>query len=276
MMNSKVAKNFEQLKPVLLVFPVVLLGMIALFLITQNAFSTTGYVEIQKSCFYEINSALSQFPEVIYNLTQIGDAMVFLSLIGIFIVLAPKIWEAAVPAALFSLLFSKLFKSLFSVPRPAGILDQDSFHIIGKTLVGFSSLPSGHSITVFTFLTVLMYGFMPKDLGKKILWFAFVVCIGLFVAFTRVGVGAHYPLDVVSGSITGYICGVLGIFTMRKFNLFGWLGQKKWFPFLILAFLVCVVIFITKIRTENLPVFYVAIVGLVVSLYKMIKVYVQK
>lgn len=276
MMNSKVAKNFEQLKPVLLVFPVVLLGMIALFLMTQNAFSTTGYVEIQKSCFYEINSALSQFPEVIYNLTQIGDAMVFLSLIGIFIVLAPKIWEAAVPAALFSLLFSKLFKSLFSVPRPAGILDQDSFHIIGKTLVGFSSLPSGHSITVFTFLTVLMFGFMPKELGKKIAWFALVVFVGLIVALTRVGVGAHYPLDVVSGSITGYICGLLGIFTMRKFNLFGWIGQKKWFPFLMLIFLVCVVVFVNKIRTENLPVYYLAIVGLVVFLYKMIKVYVQK
>lgn len=276
MMNSQVARNFAQLKPVLLVLPVVLLSVIALFLLSQNALSTHGYVEIQKPFFYAINSHLSEFPNVMNNLTYVGDAMVFLSMMGVFIVIAPKIWEAAVPAALFSLVFSKLFKSLFSVPRPAGILDQDSFHIIGKTLVGYSSLPSGHSITVFTFITVLMYGFMPKDLGKKILWFAFVVCTGLFVAFTRVGVGAHYPLDVVSGSIIGYICGLLGIFTMRKCNLFGWLGQKKWFPFLILAFLVCVVVFITKIRTENLPVFYVAIVGLVVSLYKMIKVYVQK
>ena len=117
---------------------------------------------------------------------------------------------------------------------------------------------------------------MPKELGKKIAWFALVVFVGLIVALTRVGVGAHYPLDVVSGSITGYICGLLGIFTMRKFNLFGWIGQKKWFPFLMLIFLVCVVVFVNKIRTENLPVYYLAIVGLVVFLYKMIKVYVQK
>lgn len=276
-MNSRIAKNFTQLKPLSLVFPVILLVMIVFALLyLQNSLNTGSYVEIQRPYFLYINSELSRFPNLIYNLTQLGDAFVLLSIISIFIVLAPKVWEAIIPASVFSLLFSQVFKKLFSVPRPAEIFEPESFSIIGKTLVGFSSLPSGHSITIFTVITVLMFGFMPKDFIKKMFWFLLIILLGFTAAFTRVGVGAHHPLDVICGSITGYICGLLGIFTMRKFNFFKWIEQKKWYPFFMVIFSVGIVVLIIKIREENLPIYYIAIIGLAASLYKTIKNYVQK
>lgn len=275
-MNSIIAKNFSQLKPALLVLPVILLVMIALTLYLQNSLNNDSYIEIQKKYFLTINSELSRFPDLIYNLTQLGDAFVLLSIISIFIVLAPKIWEAIIPASVYSLLFSQVFKKLFSVPRPAEIFDPESFNIIGKTLVGFSSLPSGHSITIFTVITVLMFGFMPKDFIKKIFWFLMVILAGFVMAFTRVGVGAHHPLDVVFGSIIGCVCGLLGIFTMHKINFFKWIEHKKWYPFFMVVFSVGIVVLITKIRAENLPVYYIAVIGLAASLYKIIKDYVQK
>lgn len=275
-MNPKIAKNLAQLKPTLLVLPVVLLAMIVFTLYLQNSLNTISYVEIQKPYFIYINSELSRFPNLIYNLTQLGDAFVLLSIISIFIVIAPKVWEAIIPASVFSLLFSQVFKKLFSVPRPAEIFEPESFSIIGKTLVGFSSLPSGHSITIFTVFTVLMFSFMPKDFIKKIFWFFLIILLGFAIAFTRVGVGAHHPLDVVCGSITGYICGLLGIFSIRKFNFFKWIEQKKWQPFFMVIFSVGIVILITKIREENLPIYYIAVIGLAASLYKIIKDYVQK
>ncbi|MCT6716620.1 phosphatase PAP2 family protein, partial [Staphylococcus aureus] len=87
------------------------------------------------------------------------------------------------------------------VPRPAAVFDNNSFTVIGKTLSGHNSLPSGHSITIFTILTVLLFSFMPKKLNYKIIWITTFTFAGLMIAFTRVGVGAHYPLDVIAGGI---------------------------------------------------------------------------
>ena len=79
-MNAKVIANFSKLKPSLFILPLFLLTVIVLFLYSQEALSVEKYVAIQKNCFYFLNSKLSQFPNIVYNLTQIGDALIFMSL----------------------------------------------------------------------------------------------------------------------------------------------------------------------------------------------------
>ena len=202
-MNRNVVDNYSRLKLSLFLLPLFFLMAIVLFLYYQDALSVEKYIQIQKSSFLFINSKLSQFPILIYNLTQIGDALVFLSLLTILIVYAPKIWESLLTASLVSAIFSNVLKNMFAIPRPAASFDNTSFVIIGKTLSGHNSLPSGHSITVFTILTVLLFAWMPKKLSYKIPWVFFVIVIGLFIVSTRVGVGAHYPLDVITGSSRG-------------------------------------------------------------------------
>ncbi|MCX6171720.1 MAG: phosphatase PAP2 family protein [Flavobacterium sp.] len=275
-MNISIITNFSKLKVSLFLIPLFFILAITLFVYSQGAFSIDNYVQIQKSTFLFINAELSQFPNIIYNLTQLGDAMILLSLLTIFIIYAPKLWEALLSASLVSALFSNVLKKIFAVPRPAALFDNSSFTIIGKTLTGQNSLPSGHSITVFTILTVLLYAFMPKKWSAKLAWTLGIIAIGLLLVLTRVGVGAHYPLDVISGSIIGYISGLSGIFISNKYKLWYWINFKKYYPIFILLFVICCCVLISKINKENLIIFYLSLISFVVSLYKIITVYVKK
>ncbi|AQY23228.1 phosphatase PAP2 family protein [Riemerella anatipestifer] len=275
-MNTNVVKNQSKVVVSFLYLPAALLLMIVLWLWSQNALSIIGYTEIQKEVFLYINHQLGQYPSLMINLTQFGNALVFLSCLSIFIIYAPKLWEALISASLVSLLFSKGLKNLFSVPRPAAMFDVDTFIIVGEKLTGHSSLPSGHSITVFTILTVLMFSFMPRSLIYKMLWSFFIIIMGLMLVSTRVGVGAHYPLDTIVGGIIGYISGVLGILFSQKYKTWNWIADKKYSPVFIVLFTVCIIIISKNIFTESLVVFYLPLVCLAISLFKIGFLYVKK
>jgi membrane-associated phospholipid phosphatase len=275
-LNNNVIANFLKLKPTYFLLPLVLLLSIVGFLFYNSALSVEKYVQIQKNCFLYINSELSQYPTLIYNLTQIGDALIFLSFLTLLIIYAPKVWEALLTASIVSALFSRGLKDLFLVPRPAEVFDNNIFVIVGRRLPGFSSLPSGHSITTFTIITVLLFAFMPKKVSHKIIWILLLVCFGLIIVSTRVGVGAHHPLDVITGSIIGFLCGLIGIFISRKYRIWNWITIKKYYPVFITLFVVCGVVLVTKISKENLLIYYFSLISLIFSLYKIIYVYVKK
>lgn len=275
-MNTYVINNFSKLKSSLFYLPLFLLTAIVLLLYSQDSLNTFKYIQIQKDCFFFINHHLGQYPNIEYNLTQLGDASIFMSFLIIFVVYAPKIWESLLSASLASLLFSSVLKNIFSVPRPSEVFDNASFIIVGKTAGGFGSLPSGHSITAFTILTVLLFSFMPKKLIYKFLWIFSVLIVGFIIVSSRVGVGAHYPLDVITGSIIGYLSGLIGIFISRKYKIWAWVNNKKYYPVFIITILICCVSLIMKIINQNYLVFYLALISLFVALYKIIYVYVKK
>lgn len=275
-MNTKVINNYAKVGPNLLFIPLVLLSLIFFFLFKKNALSVEGYINIQKNWFFYINSELSQFPEITYNLTQFGDSLIFLSFLSILIIYAPRMWEALIYSCLCSLVFSSSLKNLFSIPRPAAVLNHNNFVIIGKTLNGHNSLPSGHSITVFTVLTVLLFSFMPEKSKAKFFWIIAIILTGAILVSTRVGVGAHFPLDVTIGSILGFLAGLLGILISKKVKLFNWLNNKKSYPFFILLFLTCSIVLVGKIIKENLVIYYLSLVCLLFTLYKITYVYFKK
>ncbi len=275
-MNTIVINNYSKLKLSVFYLPLFLLTTIFLFLYHQHALHADEYVQIQKDCFFFLNYKLGQFPNIQYNLTQLGDASIILSFLSIFIVYAPKMWESLISASLVSLILSNLLKNIFSVPRPAVVFDNNSFIIIGNTAVGHASLPSGHSITVFTTLTVLLFAFIPKKWKYKILWVLLTIIVGVVIVFTRVGVGAHYPLDVLIGSIVGYISGLIGIFINEKYKIWAWINNRKYYPIFILLILIWCILLITKIIDENLIIFYLSLISLVVSFYKITYVYAKK
>ena len=171
---------------------------------------------------------------------------------------------------------SNPLKNLFSVPRPVAAFSQNSFVIIGKTLTGHNSLPSGHSITVFAILTVLLFSLMPLLFISRIFWYALVVIVGLILVFTRVGVGAHFPLDVIIGCILGVFAGLSGILISKKIKLFNWISNIKSYPFFMLLFLSCSVVLVSKIFKENLVIYYLSLACLLFTLYKITYVYFKK
>lgn len=275
-MNANIIKNYSRLKLSLFFLPLFFLIAIVLFLYSKGALCADKYIEIQKDCFFYINSHLGQYPNLEYNLTQLGDALVALSFLSLFVIYAPKIWEALLSTLLVSLVLCCPFKSMFAVPRPAATFDNNTFYIVGRAVCGHNSCPSGHTITIFAILTVLMFGFMPKETKSKILWIFSIITIGYFLAFTRVAVGAHYPLDVIIGSVIGYISGLLGIFIARKYKIFAWINVKKYYPILILLFVFGCILLVNRIINDNLIIFYFAFISLAFSLYKIITLYVKK
>jgi hypothetical protein len=117
---------------------------------------------------------------------------------------------------------------------------------------------------------------MPQRLKYKILWFVFIIVTGLILVFTRIGVGAHYPLDVITGGTIGYISALLGIFINEKYKIWTWINNKKYYPILILFFLFCCVSLVCRMLEVNLIIYYLSFITLVISLYKIINVYVKK
>lgn len=279
-MTEIVNENLKRTKISALIFPTMVLVGIGAFLLSQGAlFSAEKYVFLQKEVFFCLNQWLSQTPEIQYNLTQLGDAFVVYCLLSVLYFRFPKIWEALIAAGLFSLIASQGLKHLIDVPRPAEIFNSETFNIIGEEIVGYSSMPSGHSITIFTALSVLAIAFQPKQANQlyKTLYYIGIVFLGIFLCFTRVGVGAHHPLDTLVGGAIGGWCGILGILLIKKYNALGWIRFKPSQFFFALLFLGRAIFMITyKIPQENLPIFYLSLGSLLVAIYFIVKNILQK
>jgi undecaprenyl-diphosphatase len=72
-----------------------------------------------------------------------------------------------------------------------------------------ASFPSGHAATSFAAATILSFAF-PKAAP------AFIV-VAAAVAYSRVYVGVHYPLDVIGGAVLGVALAVgLWWFVLRR------------------------------------------------------------
>ncbi|MDC3305947.1 phosphatase PAP2 family protein [Flavobacteriales bacterium] len=277
-LDAVVNDNFKKVKLGLLFSPFCLLCLVTFYVIFFNTGEgyVDGYVNIQKDLFFYLNGKLSEFPNLQFNLTQLGDVLIFFPFLTVFIVYAPKIWEALLSSAILSLLVSAILKKIFAMPRPAAIFENESFVIIGKILSGNTSLPSGHSIATFVVITILLFAFMPKRNKYKVIWSSFILMLGFIIAFSRVGVGAHYPIDVIVGSIIGYIVTVIGIKISNKVDWFAWISNKRYYPVFILSLIIWGGVIVAKILGDNLPVFYFSLFSLIISLCLITSTYVQK
>lgn len=277
MMNDTVASNYSKVKLSLLYLPVSVIVSIIFYLYLNGGLSVNSYIEIQKDAFFFLNAKLSQFPNFQDNITELGNVLISFSILSIILIYTPKIWEALFTASIISLAFSRIPKEILDVPRPATIFDNSDFTIIGETAVGYSSCPSGHSISIFTTLIVILLAIIPiyKSLANRILIQLFFITIGLFFAFSRVAVGAHHPLDVILGSSIGYISAVIGVVLNEKYPIWRWISNPKYYPILILLLIICFILIVIKITEKQLFIYYLSLICLIISLYLIIKTYVK-
>lgn len=91
---------------------------------------------------------------------------------------------------------SSILKVIFARPRPAAIIE-DIYLLCHKSYT--YSFPSGHSALIFTAATIIALSY------PRLKWPAFG--IAAIVAFSRVYVGAHFPLDVIAGACLGMFIG---------------------------------------------------------------------
>lgn len=103
-----------------------------------------------------------------------------------------------------------------------------------------------------------------------------LIVTGLIIVSTRIGIGAHYPLDVIAGSIIGCISGILGILINQKYKIWTWINNKKYYPIFILLFLICCISLVNRIINENLSIYYLSLISLVFSLYIFTYAYLKE
>ncbi len=109
----------------------------------------------------------------------------------------PAVYLAA--GLIVDLVLVTALKTVIHRPRPYEML-----HITPLDLGDiFGSLPSGHASRAFLSAMILS-NFYRKD---AVIFFVLAASIG----FSRVYLGAHYPLDVIIGAINGVLTGILMI-----------------------------------------------------------------
>lgn len=114
-----------------------------------------------------------------------------------------------IPAiALSDVVGARVIKQIIFRLRPCHALD--SAHVLVGCMRS-SSLPSIHALNIFTGATVIagFYGTRARLL---------VFAIAAVVGFSRVYVGAHYPLDVLAGAMIGIAWGMTLVWGWRLAN----------------------------------------------------------
>lgn len=159
--------------------------------------------------FAVINAVSYQLPEsLLQMLTFMGDTLVCLALLLPFARRNPAILVIAFVTAIYGSLVCQVMKNGFDMPRPPAMLNPNDFFLTGKALTRHS-FPSGHSLTIFSFLTLLYY--FASHYSTKVL----LIQLGSAVALSRVLVGAHWPIDVFIGSALGIVLSLAAIHTAK-------------------------------------------------------------
>ena len=113
---------------------------------------------------------------------------------------------------------TQILKHLIGRPRPKMLLlDHDSLDLNLFTFnSSFHSFPSGHTSTIFSI--VFVFYFLFPGIKK------YIISAGIFIALTRLIIGAHYLSDVIAGCAISYF---VFIFLRNKFFIQERLFIKK-------------------------------------------------
>lgn len=168
-----------------------------------------------QEAFLRINAASAGWlsPALWSAISLSGSVLGMLALLAPTLKTQPRWLAAAFLAAPLGVLFSQGGKRVFDVMRPAGVLEPGSFQQIGQKLY-VHAFPSGHATTVFLVAAVLILAWPRADhRGRAALAF---LSIASLIGLSRIAVGAHWPLDVLTGAAGGWILGSLGVWLSSR------------------------------------------------------------
>lgn len=161
--------------------------------------------------FLFLNKQASLLPDALWsNLTLTADTVYVMALLLLAASLRPALIAPALLLLLTGTIIVHASKAFFDAARPAAVLAIDSFHIIGPTL-RHHSFPSGHSFTIFASLALISQALRAQ-------WTLPLLLLALAGAFSRIAVGAHWPLDVLVGSALGLLTAVGCVQLAKRLN----------------------------------------------------------
>jgi undecaprenyl-diphosphatase len=190
--------------------------LLAFALACAAAAAAIGYGGADVPVFLALNDAAARWlpAPVPSSLTLLGHGLAAMMILSPCLLRAPRIVAAGVLAVPAATLFTRVPKALVAAPRPGAVLDAAGFHVQGMLLSSHNSFPSGHAITAFVVVAVLVLGL--DSLRRSVAAAAAVIAAGAAVAASRVMVGAHWPTDVLAGSALGCVAGATGVWASAR------------------------------------------------------------
>lgn len=152
-------------------------------------------------------------PDIVWaNITFLGDTVTALSVAALISYRHPHLVLATIVAALICSVTIQLAKHGFSAPRPPAVMSLDSFHAIGPAYRS-NSFPSGHTATGF-----LMFGLLTR--AVRTFWLRLgLYAAAIFVGWSRIVCGVHWPVDVAAGAVIGSLSAYIGLRVSDRWTL---------------------------------------------------------
>lgn len=165
------------------------------------------------------------------HVTVLGDALIALTMLLVLVRRWPDLVWSALLAGVLTFIFVHGFKHGLALPRPASLLADGQFHVIGRVLLT-RSFPSGHAATAAMLAGVVVLhlsGRWRSRLAGPLLALA-----GL-VGLSRIVVGAHWPADVLAGVTGGWLAAVGGTAWARRWAWGKSPTGRRWLTLILTA-----------------------------------------
>lgn len=157
------------------------------------------------------------------NITFLGDGLpVFVLLVFFCRKHAHLLW-LGILAALITGLGVQALKYMADLARPAAYLGVEHIEVIGKALKKHS-FPSGHAATAFVMAGVLTHHIKQLNIPYPRILGLFIIMFASLIAWSRVVVGVHWPVDVMVGAVWGWYSTTLILMVSARTE---WIGRTR-------------------------------------------------
>lgn len=143
-----------------------------------------------------------------FFITHLGDSLILTSIISlIFIKKKPGTVLVVIVVVILTGLIGQILKeTLFDGwDRPLRVFNESPVvYVLPNYRLFHNSFPSGHSITAMAAFTALIWSIKPGSVYQLLAAFAAII-----ITYSRIYLGAHFPGDVLAGSLIGIMFALL-------------------------------------------------------------------